>query len=190
MKGLGKRIPVYTATIVTWFTTGLWHGAAWNFIVWGLLNCFVILVSQELEPLYRKFRAKFPNLVASYPYSCFAVTRTFLLMGLIRTLDCYRNVGTTFAMWGTMFTKFNWDEVFGGGLMGLGLKVTDFVIIAMAVAIVFTVSKLSKKRDLREALVGKTALSWTLTGALLLVVLLFGAYGMGYDASQFIYNQF
>ena len=190
MKGLGKRLPVYTATTVTWFLTGLWHGAAWNFIVWGLLNCLVILVSQELEPLYRRFRNKFPRLTASYPYHCFEATRTFLLMGLIRSLDCYRNVGVTFSMWGSMLTKFNWGEVFGGGLSSLGLKAVDYVIIAVAVAVVFAVSKLGQKRDLRQALVGKTVLSWTLAGVMLIVILIFGAYGMGYDASQFIYNQF
>ena len=190
MKGLGKRIPVYTATTVTWLATGIWHGAAWNFVVWGLLNCLVILVSQELEPLYRRFRSKFPKLVASYPYHCFEATRTFLLMGLIRSLDCYCNVGVTFSRWGSMFTKFNWNEVFGGGIQELGLKAVDYVIIAVAVVIIFAVSKLSEKRDLRQALVDKTALSWTLAGAMLIAVLLFGAYGMGYDASQFIYNQF
>lgn len=190
MKGLGKRIPVYTATIVTWLATGIWHGAAWNFVVWGMLNCLVILVSQECEPLYRRFRNKFPRLVASYPYHCFEATRTFLLMGLIRSLDCYRNVGVTFSMWGTMFTKFNWNEVFGGGIQELGLKAVDYVIIAVAVVIVFTVSKLGQKRDLRQALIGKTALSWTLTGVIIILIVLFGAYGMGYDASQFIYNQF
>ena len=190
MKGLGKRVPVYTATIVTWLATGIWHGAAWNFVVWGMLNCLVILVSQECEPLYRRFRNKFPRLVASYPYHCFEATRTFLLMGLIRSLDCYRNVGVTFSMWGTMFTKFNWNEVFGGGIQELGLKAVDYVIIAVAVVIVFIVSKLGQKRDLRQALVGKTALSWTLAGVMIIVVILFGAYGMGYDASQFIYNQF
>ena len=47
---IGKRIPVYLATIIVWFTTGIWHGAAWNFVVWGLLNCLVILVSQECIP--------------------------------------------------------------------------------------------------------------------------------------------
>ena len=190
MKGLGKRIPVYTATIVTWFLTGVWHGAAWNFIVWGMLNCLVILVSQELEPLYRIFRGRFPRLVASYPYHCFEAIRTFLLMGLIRSLDCYQNVGATFALWGSMFTKFNWGDVFKGGLLGLGLKTVDYVIIAVAVIIVFIMSKLSQKFDVREALLNKTALSWTLACIMLIVVLLFGAYGIGYDASQFIYNQF
>ena len=190
MKGMGKRIPVYVATTVTWFTTGLWHGAAWNFIVWGMLNCAVILISQEFEPLYRRFRGRFPRLVASYPYHCFAVSRTFLLMGLIRSLDCYRNVEVTFSAWGSMFTKFNWDEVFGGGLLDLGLGVADYIIIAASVLIVFVVTKLSQKRDLREALVNKTVLSWALATFFIMAVLLFGAYGVNYGAIPSIYGQF
>ena len=62
---VGKRIPVYLATILTWFLTGLWHGAGWNFIVWGLLNCLIILVSQELQPLYDRFNNKHKALADS-----------------------------------------------------------------------------------------------------------------------------
>ena len=32
---IGKRVPVYLSSFVVWFTTGIWHGASWNFIVWG-----------------------------------------------------------------------------------------------------------------------------------------------------------
>lgn len=188
--GVGKRISVYLATTVTWFVTGLWHGAAWSFIVWGLLNCAVILISRELEPLYRRFRERFPRLTASYGYHCFAATRTFLLMGLIRSLDCYGKVGLTFGMWWSMLTDLNWGEMLGGGMLGLGIDLKDYVIIALSVLTVATVSKLSQKKDLREWLLGKTVLSWVLSGALLTVVILFGAYGIGYDASQFIYTQF
>ncbi len=188
--GLGKRISVYLATIVTWFLTGLWHGAAWNFIVWGLLNCLVILVSREFEPLYKKFRGKFPKLCESYPYHCFAATRTFLLMGLIRSLDCYANVPLTFKKWGSMFTAFNLGEMLGGGIFDLGLTLTDYIIVAFGVVLMAIMSKLSEKRNVREWLCGKTALSWVLTGALLITIVLFGAYGIGYDASQFIYTQF
>lgn len=185
---VGKRLPVYIATAITWFLTGLWHGAAWNFIVWGMLNCLVILVSQELEPLYRRFRTKFPRLTSSRVYGSFEATRTFLLMGLIRSLDCYANVGLTFRMWGSMFTDLNIAKCFGGEIFGLGLELRDYVILAFAVALVAIVAKLSAKRDIREWLLGKPALSWTLSGALLIVILLFGAYGIGYDASQFIYT--
>ena len=185
---IGKRLPVYLATVVTWFLTGLWHGAAWNFIVWGLLNCLVILVSQELEPLYRRFREKFPKLTASYGYHCFEATRTFLLMGLIRSLDCYGNVGLTFKLWGSIFTKMNFSKCFSGQIFELGLDIRDYVILAVAIVIVAVVAKLSQNIDLREWLYGKTVLSWALSSVLLVLILLFGAYGIGYDASQFIYT--
>ena len=187
---VGKRLPVYLATIVTWFLTGLWHGAAWNFIVWGLLNCLVILVSQELEPLYRKFREKFPKLTASGAYHCFEATRTFLLMGLIRSLDCYRDVPLTFRMWGSMFTEFNIGEALGGEISALGLSLADYIIVALGCILMFAVSSLSKERSVRERLYDRPILSWCVFGTLFILILLFGAYGIGYDASQFIYNQF
>lgn len=185
---VGKRIPVYLATAVTWFLTGLWHGAAWNFIVWGMLNCLVILVSQELEPLYKKFRERFPRLTASYGYHCFEAVRTFLLMGLIRSLDCYADVGVTFRMWGSMFTVPNLPQVLNGGMLELGIDVGDYVILALSVIAVAAVSGLTKKKNLREWLYGRTALSWALSGVVLVAIIMFGTYSVGYDASQFIYT--
>ena len=186
---IGKRVPVYLATILTWFLTGLWHGAAWNFVVWGLLNCAVILISQELEPLYARFHKRFPQLASSKPYGSFMAVRTFLLMGLIRSLDCYRDVGTTFYMGGTMFTKWNLASL-PEGLLTLGLGVSDFVILAVSCAVVAVVSKLSEKRSVRERLYDRPVLSWVACGALFLAIIMLGAYSIGYDASQFIYNQF
>ena len=187
---VGKRVPVYLATIVTWFLTGLWHGAGWNFIVWGLLNCAVILVSQELEPLYRRFHARFPRLGTSRLYHDFAATRTFLLMGLIRSLDCYRNVGTSFRMWGSMLTTWNVGDLLGGGFLTLGLTVADFIILGVAILVVFFVSRASSKGSVRDRLYERPVRAAMLAVLLLTAVLLFGAYGHGYDASQFIYNQF
>ena len=186
---VGKRVPVYLATIVTWYLTGLWHGAGWNFIVWGLLNCLVILVSQELEPLYERFRTRFPRLTGSWGYGKFMALRTFLLMGLIRSLDCYRDVATTFRMWGSMLTEWNLPSALSG-MSDLGLAMKDYIIIGLGCLLMATVSSLSAKRSVRERLYDRPVLSWILMGALLLTVLLFGAYSIGYDASQFIYNQF
>jgi len=185
-----SKVVAYTASIVTWFVTGIWHGAAWNFIVWGLLNCLVIMVSESLEPLYKKFHDKFPSLSGNRFYGGFCAVRTFFLMGLIRSLDCYRDVGTTFKMWGSMLTFRGIGDIFTGGIMKLGLGTADIVIILVGVVIMFTVSKISAKRDIREELYKRPALSAALFCLLLICVIMIGNYGIGYDASQFIYDQF
>jgi len=90
--GFGKRVSVYVATIVVWFVTGLWHGAAWNFVVWGVLTGLIIIISQELTPLYEKFHSRFPGLADTFGYRLFQVVRTFFLLSSLRILDCYRDV--------------------------------------------------------------------------------------------------
>lgn len=187
---IGKRIPVYLATILTWFLTGLWHGAGWNFIVWGLLNCLVILVSQELEPLYKKFHGRFPRLTSSCGYSFFMMFRTFWLMGFIRSLDCYRDVPLTFRMWGSIFTEGNWAQMLGGGIGTLGLGVADFVILACGCLLLLAVSAYGVKHDVREKLCRGNFLSFAAFALCFVTVIMLGAYGVGYDATQFIYNQF
>lgn len=190
---IGKRVPVYFATIVTWFLTGLWHGASWNFIVWGLLNCIVILVSQELTPLYAKFHKKFPHLKENYIYTLFCRCRTFILMGTIRILDCYRNVPTTFKGIGSMFTDLDsYREMFSGGILKLGLDIKDFAVIICAVALVCIISKfqMANGESLRHKLTNKPLLLFASMAVLIIIISIFGSYGLGFDSSQFIYTQF
>lgn len=187
---IGKRLPVYLASISVWFITGIWHGAAWNFIVWGLGNCFVIMLSEELDPLYEKFHKKF-NVLDKTWWKAFQILRTFAIMCSLRMFDCYRNVPLTFKMFGTMFTKFNIKEVFTTGIWSFGLSSYDYIILLVGTAILLFVSLLGRKGDLRKKYFAKNALSVSLVcSVLLILIIVFGAYGIGYDASQFIYNQF
>lgn len=187
---VGKRVPVYIATIIIWFTTGFWHGAAWNFVVWGLLNALVILVSHECTPLYARFHARF-NISHTFLYRLFQITRTFWLMSFLRTLDCYRGVGTTFRMYGSIFGNFNVSEILQGGLLKLGLSVHDYIIIILATAAMVTISLIQRSGGVRERLAKKPlTVRYCTNFALFLAILIFGAYGVGYNASQFIYSQF
>ena len=188
---VGKRLPVYLASFIVWFTTGIWHGASWNFIVWGLGNFVVIMISQELEPLYRKFHKKV-NTDGSTVYKTFQVGRTILIMSALRLFDCYRNVPLTFKMFGTMFTTWNWNTLGNGTLLQLGISRADYVILAVGTILLIVVSMFARSGSVRDKLEKKLPMPgrWLLFTVLLLLILVFGAYGQGYDASQFIYNQF
>ncbi|MCR5747728.1 MAG: MBOAT family protein [Lachnospiraceae bacterium] len=40
----GGKTRTYVNLFIVWFITGLWHGAAWSFILWGIYYfCFVVL---------------------------------------------------------------------------------------------------------------------------------------------------
>jgi len=188
---IGKRMPVYLSSFVVWFTTGIWHGASWNFIVWGLGNFVVIMISQELEPLYRRFHEKFPKAEGAFAFKVFRVVRTILLMSSLRMFDCYRNVPLTFRMFGSMFTTWNWKVIFDGSMLKLGLDAKDYIILFAGMLLMLTVSLIQRSGSVRGKIrtlsVPVRTILWY---GLFLVVLLFGAYGVGYDASQFIYNQF
>lgn len=188
--GLGKRIPVYLASFVVWFATGIWHGASWNFIVWGLGNFVVIMISQELEPLYARFHSRFP-VKGKFWYRLFEVVRTVLLMSCLRMFDCYRNVPLTFRMFGSMFTRFRLSALRAEAFLGLGLSGVDYLILLLGCALLIAVSLAGRSGSVREKISNKRSIArFAVWYGLFLAVLLFGVYGIGYDASQFIYNQF
>ena len=188
---IGKRVPVYLSSFVVWFATGIWHGAAWNFIVWGLMNFVVIMISQELEPLYAKFHHRFA-VEGKAPWEVFRIIRTILLMSCIRMFDCYRDVPLTFKMVGTMFTQADLSVFTNGSLLGLGITAADYLVLVAGFVIVLSVSLYKYHRGpVREALYAKPTVVYYGAMALLFVLtIIFGAYGVGYDSSQFIYNQF
>lgn len=191
-KGVGMRLPVYLATLITWFLTGLWHGASWNFIVWGLLNGAVVLISRECQPLYARFHKTFPGASDNAVYGAFCCVRTFLLMGAIRILDCYRDVPLTFRAFGSIFIRpGTWVELWNGqALEKLGLSLPTWLMLGAATLIVFFVSRAGKAKPVADRVSARPAVWGLLCTALILAVLLFGSYGIGFDASDFIYGQF
>ena len=190
----GKRLPVYIVTLVTWFSTGIWHGVSWNFVVWGLLNGIVIIISQELEPLYKKFNSKFA-FTQTRGYACFEIFRTFWMMCFIRSYDCYEGVRTTFFAHISVFSDFRLGKFMADGLSGLGLDKYDYMVVAGGVFVLlissFIKSKIGESVSVREWLSAKPMpLRFTVYGILLFGIIIFGVYGFGYDAGHFIYTRF
>ena len=83
----GKRRK-YGGLFLVWFCTGLWHGASWNFIIWGLYFGVFILIEQ----LIGKKRIKKIPLVIRHIYSKIVIIVGF---GIFYFEDFHR-LGTFF----------------------------------------------------------------------------------------------
>ena len=187
---LGKRLPVYVSSFVVWFATGIWHVASWNFIVWGLLNFAILMISEECEPLYERFHARF-GLIDRKGYHFFMMARTFLLVCVLNLFDCYVNVADTLSVLASIFTVHNWGLLLDGSFEWFGLGLSDFVVALLGVGLMLFVSIQQEKEWVRDQVArwpfAARACVWS---GLFLIVLIFGAYGIGYDSAQFIYNRF
>ena len=89
-----------------------------------------------------------------------------------------------------MLTNWNIGELFCGGLTSFGLSVSDWCVLLCGILLLAVGSRLGKKRPMREWFAERPILLCAGLCLVVIAILLFGAYGIGYDASQFIYNQF
>lgn len=187
---IGRRLSVHLSSLAVWLATGIWHGASWNFVAWGLANWIVLMVSQELEPYYRKFHKRFS--IGKRPvYKWFQVARTFALVCCLNLFDCYSSVKDTFRMLGSMFTANNWNILWDGSLMTLGLTAADYGVLILGTILLLAVSLVQRSGSVRDKIAKKALpVRFAVWYGLFLAVIIMGVYGVGYDASQFIYNQF
>ena len=131
-------LKTYRNILVVWLLTGLWHGASWNFVLWGLFFC-VFLVIEKLVLL--KILKKIPS-VFSHAYLLIIVFFGWILF---------------------RFSDFSFIPVVVKGLFGLnGNPLVDFetktffnanvFFIIVAVLSVFPfVKKLSEKLKPQKA---------------------------------------
>jgi len=87
-------LKTYRNIFIVWFLTGLWHGASWNFILWGLYY-FVLLVIEKAFLL--KFLEKLPSFIG-HIYSI-----VFVIFGWLLFVSGDITVGDGFTYLGNMF---------------------------------------------------------------------------------------
>jgi len=68
------KIRTYLNTMVVFLVSGIWHGANWTFVLWGILNGIGIL----FDRIFAKFLNKFPRIIRKVITYCF-FTATLIL---------------------------------------------------------------------------------------------------------------
>lgn len=51
---MAKALPICLADLLIFFIVGVWHGAAWKYIVYGMYNGIIMSFSSIMAPVYEK----------------------------------------------------------------------------------------------------------------------------------------
>jgi alginate O-acetyltransferase complex protein AlgI len=172
----GKRA-IYLALVITFLVAGLWHGAGFNFIIYGFLHGLILVFEMATKKKRKKLFGKFPVRMVSL------VTHisTFLFVTLVFIFFRSENLSVVYNFFSGIFSK---------SFVSNPLPFINFRFIGLTCLIILTFGVEYFQKDYQHGLVlakekYSTLIRWSIYFVLVALII-----GFGTNQEQFIYFQF
>lgn len=169
----------YFNLLFIFLLSGLWHGAAWNYVVWGGING-LYLIGGGILSQYFVFKPRPENSIADGIYSLFQITTTFALFTL--ALIVFRSASIPEA--GLIINKI----IFNRGPLFL---TKDIMVVPLSLLTILFLLLVEFKWEYFPGKISFLSnnsmyIRYSVYSFFVVVILLFGIF----DGGQFIYFQF
>lgn len=179
-------------TILVFLVSGLWHGGAPTFLVWGMLYGILLAV----EDLYKRAKKALLG-EKKLPFSGIrkgiAGVAAFLTVTCLWILFRSESLEMAAVCLKNLFTRWQGFYFAKDFLFAMGLDQVEFLIAVAAILfllILDIVSEVKKKETAAWIYGAPLVVRWSICLLLLGAVFVVGMYGPGFDASSFIYVNF
>ncbi len=186
------KLRKYLNLFLVFLVSGLWHGASWNYIIWGGINGMF----QIMGDLGKNFRDKMQGLLAlernTFSHKILKMVLTFLLIDFAWIFFRAPDGSDVLKVLFSMIKLDNPWILFDGSLYQAGLTQKDYQLMWIGIGILILADLFKYKgicirhRILRQ----EWWFRWLAGLGSVLLLLILGIYGYGYDARNFIYFQF
>lgn len=190
-KKYANKIPGIFGLIVVWLLTGLWHGASWNYILWGLYFGAIIIFSVIFDPIFDALYAKLKINKDAWWLKVFRHIRTLVLLAFGKVLFETNSLQATFTFFGKMFDGRDYFSL---------ITLTSYIgkpsliaalccsLVVLAVDIIQEIHP--ETTFLQKMKKTKIPVQWTAYLILLICVIWLGYYGGGLPKFEFGYMRF
>ena len=195
-KRFGSHYGVIPATAVAlfsvWLCNGLWHGAGWNYIFFGMYHFALILMGNLIKPPVLWLTGRFHIDRTSAPYRGMQIVRTAVLVCIGELFFRANGLRAGLAMVRSVIHSFSFATLRDQSFFSFGADQKDYLIVLITLLMILIVSILHERGvSIRKWAAGK---SWMVRFGLLyfliLYIVVFGAYGDGYVPVDPIYAGF
>lgn len=187
------KIRQYINLMIVFMVSGLWHGAAVSFVIWGALHG----VYQIAGALYSRISAKIKGMKGQEDTIVFSdkLIKTVFTFALICFAWIFFRANSYSAakrIIAQMFAADNWTILFDQSLYKLGVQREYFTLLFACVGVLAVVDYLKYTGKDVVAIFFRQRWWFRVFAEILLlvIIILFGCYGSAYDVQQFIYFQF
>ena len=193
----GKFIATSLGMFVLWMVMGIWHGGMRYIVGVSLWYWIILILGDLLAPTFKLVTEKLEFKTQSFSwhlfqsartYLIYAIGATFFLMGVSNGLRLLKNALSVLIVNGVA----NPWIFFDGSILNFGVSWLDINIIIIVCIMLLVVGILREKYGYARTWISEQGivLRWLIWIGLFVLVLIYGKYGPGYDAAQFIYEGF
>lgn len=188
-----KTFRKHLNVLIVFLASGLWHGASLSFIIWGGLNGIFQIIGSFLKPIRDRLLA-FTGKTAAMVFlrRIAAILTTFILVDFAWIFFRAGSAALALHIIKDIFAADNLQILFDGGLYKAGLDDRSFWFMIFSILVII-IADILKKRGVvvRYVVIRRRLLIRSLLTALFIfIILTFGVWGPGYDATEFIYFAF
>jgi alginate O-acetyltransferase complex protein AlgI len=181
----GSRVPMrrhIMNLLVTFAVSGLWHGANWTYVFWGILNGFYLVAGSFTKDIRNRFFSNFGLHEQTSTRKAIMLSTTFVLTCLTWIVFRAKNLGDASYVFTHLASGWDFHSIATEQFLLRQLPV------AVASILMLEIGQLWDRAVSVTSSVGKltVAARWGLYASLVLSVLMFGVY----KDAQFIYFQF
>lgn len=190
-KKFASKIPAIFGLILVWFTTGLWHGASWNYVLWGLYFGLIIILSIIFEAPFNKLYEKLKINKNAWWLNLIRHIRTLILLAFGKILFETNSISSTFNFIGRIF---DFDKYFNMTRLDAVIGWPSLVVALVFSVVVLVIDIIQEKKP-ETSFIEKTkkiplAFQWTMWILLIVCIIWFGYYGEGLPKFEFGYMRF
>ena len=187
----GKKLPILVSVIIIRVINSIWHGATIVSILGGVYYGLLLAGSFYFEPKIKRLNELLRINTQCLSFKVFRCLRTFILISVPRLVVNASTLKDAWRYIRCLFTVRNPWVLFDGSLYNLGVSQQQVHLLIISLMFLFVISLIQEKGIVVRELLDQQNL--VVRGLIYLgfiyVILLFGAYGVGYDSSAFIYQQ-
>ena len=186
-----KRWRVYVNVLVVFAVSGLWHGAALSFVFWGCLNGLYQIIGELMQPFRKRFYVLLRVPAHSKLLALLRCVATFILVCSTWVFFRASSIGEAFYILQTIVGNLFADGLFWSTVADLErAHILSLIQIALCLVLLLLVDYLSQKQAMQKRFEDSIWLRYGSYFALLVMILLFGAYGPNFSPLDFVYFQF
>lgn len=188
-----SKIKKYRNIMITFLVSGLWHGASLTYVIWGGIHGIYQIIGDLLKPFRERLVRFFRVNTDVFSYKAGQIITTFVLTTFAWIFFRAASLQEAYYYINRMVTRFNPWVLFNDGIYLFGLDQKEMGILFVSILILLFVDFLCRRNrcNVGEFLQKQNLwFRWFVLAVLIVIILIYGKYGITFESNQFIYFEF